>query len=125
MRARIKETGEVLRVDTVTDNYVYLIPPQGGNQICLLIECVELLDDRILPDATPVDWEQRRYEIAKDAMAAFISAPSYQFCVNNNYYEASLARPRSVAEDAVEYADALIEELKKDKREPIKRGFQD
>lgn len=73
----------------------------------------------------PIDWEQRRYEIAKEAMAAFISAPSYQFCVNNNYYDASHSRPRSVAEDAVEYAEALIEQLKKDKQKPKKRGFQD
>lgn len=63
-----------------------------------------------------IDWEQRRYEIAKDVMAAFIAGPSYQLCVNNNYYEASFAQPWAVAEDAVEYADALIEELKKPKR---------
>lgn len=63
-----------------------------------------------------IDWEKRRYEIACAAMAAFIAGPSYQFCVNNNYYEASPAGPLFVAEDAVEYADALIEELKKPKR---------
>mgnify|MGYP001015181849 CR=1 FL=1 len=63
-----------------------------------------------------IDWEQRRYEIAKEVMGAFIAGPSYQLCVNNNYYEAILARPWAVAEDAVEYADALIEELKKPKR---------
>ena len=72
-----------------------------------------------------IDWEKRRYEIACAAMAAFIAGPSYQLCVNNNYYEASIARPRSVAEDAVEYADELIEELKKPKRADRKRGYQD
>ena len=112
MKARIKKTDEVLRVSDVTDNYVYLISPQGGEDICLPIENVQLLDD-CQSKVDHIDWEQRRYEIAKDAMSAFISAPSYQFCVNNNYYDAIHSLPRSVAEDAVEYAEALIEELKK------------
>ncbi|KGN88013.1 hypothetical protein [Porphyromonas gulae] len=62
-----------------------------------------LKDDLTSIELDPIDWEQRRYEIAKDAMAVFISSPSY---------------PRAVAEDAVEYAEALIEELKKDKQKP-------
>lgn len=62
---------------------------------------------------TAIDWEQRRYEIAKEAMGAFISSPSYQFWKENNYYESQHTTPNHVVEDAVEYADALIEELKK------------
>lgn len=60
-----------------------------------------------------IDWEKRRYEIACSAMAAFLAGPSYQLYVNNNYYEASITDPRYAAEDAVKYADALIDELKK------------
>jgi len=62
---------------------------------------------------TTIDWEQRRYEIAKEAMGAFISSPSYQFWESNKYYESQCSGPNYVAKDAVEYADALIEELKK------------
>ena len=75
-----------------------------------------LKDDLTSIEHDPIDWEQRRYEIAKDAMAAFIASQSYQLCANNNYYRASL-QPWAVAENAVEYAEALIEELRKDKRE--------
>lgn len=45
-----------------------------------------------------VDWEQRRYEIAKDVLCAFLQK------YNNGY--------KMTAEKAVECADALIEVLK-------------
>lgn len=55
--------------------------------------------------ATPtlIDWEQRRYEIAKDMLAAFLSNSCQQI------YMGSFAEQ---AQDAVKYADALINELK-------------
>ena len=46
-----------------------------------------------------IDWEQRRYEIAKDVLCAFLQK------YNNGY--------KMTAENAVDCADALIEELKK------------
>lgn len=48
-----------------------------------------------------IDWEQRRYEIAKDALAALLSNPT----IGGVY--------ASYSKVAVDYADALIEELKK------------
>ena len=48
-----------------------------------------------------IDWEQRRYEIAKDALAALFSNPT----IGGVY--------ASYPKFAVDYADALIEELKK------------
>ena len=48
-------------------------------------------------------WEQRRYEIAKDVMAAYISNGDYPF--NND--EGRMARW------SVDAADALIKELKR------------
>ena len=52
----------------------------------------------------PAMWEQRRYEIARDIMAAAYVTNDYRgerFC--------------DMAEEAVRVADALIEELKKPK----------
>lgn len=49
-----------------------------------------------------IDWEQRRYEIAKDALAALLSNPTI-----GGVYASSYSKV------AVDYADALIEELKK------------
>lgn len=48
-----------------------------------------------------IDWEQRRYEIAKDALAALLSNPTIE-----GVYA-------SYSKVAVDCADALIEELKK------------
>lgn len=48
-------------------------------------------------------WRNRRYEIAKDAMAAFISAREFE-----------QTSPQSMAQSAVLYADALIAELRKE-----------
>ena len=51
-----------------------------------------------------IDWEQRRYEIAKDALAALISDPT----IRGAY--------ASFSKVAVDHADALIEELKKEQK---------
>lgn len=51
-----------------------------------------------------IDWEQRRYEIAKNMLAAFLSNSCPNVCGGG---------PKRQASDAVEFADALIDELKK------------
>ena len=48
-----------------------------------------------------IDWEQRRYEIAKDVLAALLSNRK----IGGVY--------ASYSKVAVDYADVLIEELKK------------
>ena len=51
-----------------------------------------------------INWEQRRYEIAKDVLSTLVSDPNLADC--------------EIPSAAVYYADALIEELKK-KRDMI------
>lgn len=58
---------------------------------------------RLIPE---VLWEKRRYEIAKDAVAAFISAGEFM-----------QTSPQSIAQSAILYADALIAELRKEVKE--------
>lgn len=51
-----------------------------------------------------IDWEQRRYEIAKEIIGHI-----YEIIFNVDYYV-----PRElIVEDAIKYADTLIKELKK------------
>lgn len=50
-------------------------------------------------DVKEIDWEQRRYEIAKDVLSTLISDPIIADC--------------EIPSEAVRYADALIKELKK------------
>lgn len=52
-------------------------------------------------DAKPVDWEQRRYEIARDIMAASFNQPMDGVSI------------ASYVHNCVQWADALIDELKK------------
>lgn len=51
-----------------------------------------------------IDWEQRRYEIAKHILAACYSIPDRLL---------RQGTPQSYSEAAVKVTDALIEELKK------------
>ena len=63
-----------------------------------------------------VNWEHRRYEIAKDAMAGIIANSNnddYRYeergCSQNYKYK---LRRADIAHRAVMYADALVERLK-------------
>lgn len=119
MKAKVIATGEIIDFKGSSINFGTATWIDSNN--ILHQESIPKGGIELLENTEPIDWEQRRYEIAKEAMGAFIAGPSYQFCVNNNYYEASLARPwavaeEAVAEEAVEYAEALIEELRKDKQ---------
>lgn len=51
-----------------------------------------------------IDWEQRKYEVAKDVLAA---------CFSNSDRMMHQGTLSTQAKDAIEVADALIEELKK------------
>lgn len=57
----------------------------------------------------PINWEQRRYEIAKEVVAAYSTFEDFVF----NRADEELARW------SVRLADALIEELKKSKNEKL------
>lgn len=51
------------------------------------------------PIAMSINWEQRRYEIARDAMAAMIAHTPFAFTDD-------------IVSNAVSYANALVKELK-------------
>lgn len=64
---------------------------------------------REMKKANEVDWEQRRYEIAKEMMpAAYEESRKILLRGGNVAYD-------DVAKAAVEFADMLIAELKKEK----------
>lgn len=52
-----------------------------------------------------IDWEQRRYEIAKDALIGIIAAESIPGVDPFHYIDKDVSR-------AIEYADELIKHLK-------------
>lgn len=69
-----------------------------------------------ITDLTPhIDWEQRRYELAKEAMTAVMCNDNFLdlvIDVESERGNRDILKAASVA--AVAYADALIEELKKE-----------
>lgn len=111
MKARLLKTGEIIDFKGTSINF--------GTSTW--IDSKNILHQERIPDGglellettEPIDWEQRRYEIAKEAMGALTSVSSYQFSVVDNYYEVYIEKPEDVAKKAVEYADELISELKR------------
>lgn len=105
MKARIKETGEVLIVEEVSDKHVYVKMPCGVSMsVALRKEEVEILQD----GCNVIDWEQRRYEIARDLFSAQTSDPE---TVESNTKQV-------LANWCVKYADALIVRLGGDVKMP-------
>ena len=110
MKARIKETGEIINIADYArvtldkcDSY--------GNPIELSFDEVEILQER----SDNIDWEQRRYELAKAAMQGILSNEEEvgYACSGATYKENEKHTvPKAVAQFAIACADVLINELK-------------
>lgn len=87
------------------DGYFYQCELPGGRQIVVNSKDVDITDRRPY-----VNWEQRRYEIAKDVMNGIISAHTVEE-INNSFYNNDSVY-KIVVDLSVELADALIERLK-------------
>ena len=94
MKARNKATGEI--VDVYYDYFLELWTVKGRSDIKFTPNALELLEEK------DIDWEERRYETARQIMDSQLSCCGYE---------------RSMIEQAVKFsvecADALIAELKK------------
>lgn len=61
----------------------------------------------------PIDWEQRRYEIAKDMLCAIYMDEGNERSSTSPGIEFEYQSSEGNAREAVRYANVLIEELKK------------
>lgn len=97
MKAKVKGTGEIVDVrpngEITVHNRCTKYATKDGR--------VFLISELNLP---AIDWEQRRYEIAKDLMAASFYQPM------------DGATIATYVHNCVQWADALIEELKKTRK---------
>lgn len=91
MKARIKETGEIVEIKDLYDDGTALV-----NDKCFKVSELDFFSETI-------DWEQRRYELAKAAMQGFCSNSHEQGMSNGSYM---------TAQRSLSYADALIKKLK-------------
>lgn len=114
MKKRIRKTGEIVDVISFTAPFgvtredtrdsVSYIDSKGRERVKAPMNIYWDFEDMEEVLKTDIDFEQRRYEIAKELMKAFAANP------NNMYVDADFA---SLARWSVEGADALIAELKK------------
>lgn len=92
MKKRIKETGEVKELFPEFNDIPCVIWKDEDNRYYNPEEVIDV-----------IDWEQRRYELAKAAMQGFCSNPHEQIMS---------ADSNVVAEWSIGFADAMIEKLK-------------
>lgn len=110
MKARIKETGEIINISDYArvtldkcDSY--------GSPIELSFDEVEILQER----SDNIDWEQRRYELAKSAIQGLISN---SFWMKNlgmfleEHPDSKIDVIETISIESINYADALIKKLK-------------
>lgn len=93
MKAKYKNTGEIVDVEPADTHNCTVAVYQEKDGRKFPMHALEFEKD--------IDWEQRRYEISKDMIAAFLSNSCSNFYVGKR------------AKYAVMFADALIAELKK------------
>lgn len=74
------------------------------------MDATSSMDSQMASDK--IDWEQRRYEIAKDSLAAMLGNPTLINGVSDEG-EPTWDVPAPIASTAVIFADLLIQELKK------------
>lgn len=72
-------------------------------------EFVKVGSCEIWQKQTTIDWEQRRYEIAKSVLNAILQLPSPRIAAS----DCNMSIMTYNVKLSVRYADALIEELKK------------
>ena len=98
MKARVKSTGVLVDVTPQLN-----INSQHSRDY--LYVCDNMVFKECELDFSAIDWEQRRYELAKAAMQGRLSNQYGDVLVGERDFE-------GVAVSSVEFADALIKKLK-------------
>lgn len=104
MKARVKSTGVLVDVIPKTNTNAL----HSGDNIYV---CDNMVFRECELDFSAIDWEQRRYELAKSAMQGILSDinQSHYACSEENYEKYI---PKGIARFAIACADVLINELK-------------
>jgi hypothetical protein len=114
MKARIIETGEEITIIGISKEWgtVQYYGNDGiYRQRTFRDRELELLDTT----ESHIDWEQRRYEIAKEAMSGILSSEystGYASLAAEYSKNEKHTYPKAISRYAIACADALIKELK-------------
>lgn len=107
MKARLKTNGEIVEVEDLYDDGTALVKDRYFK--------VSELD---FEDFKTIDWEQRRYELAKAAMSGILSGQNIFYCTcseSKNEIDGKKSSPIAIAKYAIACADCLIKILKDNK----------
>jgi hypothetical protein len=109
MKARVKSTGVL--VDVIPRLNINSQHSRDYLYVCDNIVFRECELDFLNLGNLAIDWEQRRYELAKSAMQGILSDinQSHYACSEENYEKYI---PKGIARLAIACADVLINELK-------------
>ena len=109
MKARVKSTGVL--VDVIPRLNINSQHSRDYLYVCDNIVFRECELDFLNLGNLAIDWEQRRYELAKSAMQGILSDinQSHYACSEENYEKYI---PKGIARFAIACADVLINELK-------------
>lgn len=113
MKARVKSTGVL--VDVIPKTNTNALHSGDNIYVCDNIVFRECELDFLNLGNSAIDWEQRRYELAKAAMQGILSDKTIVgYASSEADYKNGEKRtiPKSIARFAIACADALINELK-------------
>ena len=110
MKAKVKDTGEIIDVQqsytfpelTINEDYWWC----EDNKQPYHTNDLEFMEDTPETAKPNINWEQRRYELAKEAMNGILSSPN--LIKTTSDYNLTL-----VVDNSIKLANMLIEELKK------------
>jgi len=112
MKARNKKTGEIVEVERWGSDGSYTVYRNSeGDSINLPVSFYDNFEE-IVEAEDAIDWEQRRYEIAKEMMPHTLQRLCEMLDRGESVDNYGLTLRQYVALDSVRYADALVEELK-------------
>lgn len=103
MKAKIISTGEIVKIVSSKFEMGYVTVLREDKKFTnVASDEIEMIDDW---EKKEIDWEQRRYEIARDALTGIIAEESISGANPYHYFDEDVSR-------AIKYADELIKRLK-------------
>lgn len=102
MKAKIIKTGEIVQIVSSKFEMGCVTVLHEDNKFTnVTSDEIEMIDNW----GKEIDWEQRRYEIARDALTGIIAEESIPGADPYHYFDEDVSR-------AIKYADKLIKQLK-------------
>lgn len=105
MKARIKATGEIVEVEDLYDDGTALV-----NGRYFKVSELDFFDN-----FETIDWEQRRYELAKSTIQGLISNSFWMKNLGmflDEHPDSKIDVIETISIESINYADALIKKLK-------------